>query len=109
MKLPVRTITTSTFQEDVLKNEGIVLVDFWAAWCPPCRAVAPVLDELARHHGAKLDVVKINVDENPELAREYQVASIPAFKVFQNGVVVDSFLGAMPREAFEARLSTFIA
>lgn len=107
-EMSARTTTTSTFKTDVLRNERPVLVDFWAAWCPPCRAVGPVLDEIARHHREKIDVVKLNVDENPELARKYQVTSIPAFRVFQNGEIVDSFMGAMPKEAFEERLSPYL-
>ena len=106
--MSARTTSTSTFNVDVLLSERPVLVDFWAPWCPPCRAVGPVLDEFAQHYGEKIDVVKLNVDENPELARLYQVTSIPAFRVFDNGEIVDGFLGAMPKEAFEARLSPYI-
>lgn len=104
----VRSTTTSTFQADVLQNELPVLVDFWAPWCPPCRAVGPVLDELAQEQAGKVDVIKVNVDENPELAQRYSVTSIPAFRVFNNGDVAGSFVGAMPKGAFEDRLAPYL-
>lgn len=107
--MPVRATTTSAFQSDVLQNDLPVLVDFWAPWCPPCRAVGPVLDQLAQEQEGKIEVIKVNVDENPELARKYAVTSIPAFRVFNNGDVVGSFLGAMPKDAFETRLSPYLS
>lgn len=106
--MSVQSTTTSTFQADVLQNDLPVLVDFWAPWCPPCRAVGPVLDELAQEQAGKVEVIKVNVDENPELAQKYSVTSIPAFRVFNNGEVVGSFLGAMPKEAFEDRLAPYL-
>src|SRR5688572_26988005 len=95
--MAVRSTTASTFQADVLQNDLPVLVDFWAPWCPPCRAVGPVLDQLAQEQAGKVEVIKVNVDENPELAQKYGVTSIPAFRVFNNGDVVGSFVGAMPK------------
>ncbi|WP_416416511.1 thioredoxin [Paenarthrobacter aromaticivorans] len=106
--MSVRSTTTSTFQADVLQNDLPVLVDFWAPWCPPCRAVGPVLDQLAKEQASKVDVIKVNVDENPELAQKYGVTSIPAFRVFNNGDVAGSFVGAMPKEAFEDRLAPYL-
>ncbi|WP_105030408.1 thioredoxin [Arthrobacter ruber] len=107
--MPAQTATTSTFQAEVLQNELPVLVDFWAPWCPPCRVVGPILDQIAQEQAGNLKIVKVNVDENPELAQRYVVSSIPAFRIFNNGDVVGSFVGAMPKDAFEDRLAPYIA
>lgn len=106
--MPARSTTSASFQSDVLQNDLLVLVDFWAPWCPPCRAVGPVLDELADDQAGELEVIKVNIDENPELARKYSVASIPAFRVFKEGDVVGSFMGAMPKKAFEQKLDPYM-
>ena len=106
--MAVQSVSTSTFQAEVLQNDLPVLVDFWAPWCPPCRAVGPVLETLAQENIGKIKVVKVNVDENPQLAQQYSVSSIPAFRVFDNGDTAGSFVGAMPKEAFEDRLSTYL-
>ena len=106
--MSVRSTTASAFQADVLQNDLPVLVDFWAPWCPPCRAVGPVLDQLAQEQDGNVEVFMVNVDENPELAQQYGVTSIPAFRVFNNGDVVGSFVGAMPKEAFEDRLAPYL-
>ncbi len=93
-----------TFENVVLKSEIPVLVDFWAAWCGPCRMVAPVLDEIAQEHEGKIRIVKVNVDEEPALAAQYRITSIPAMKVFKGGEEVRELIGAMPKQMIEQQL-----
>jgi len=90
----VSVITDANFEEDVLKADRPVLVDFWAAWCAPCRLVAPVLDEIADSYGSKIKVFKMDVDGNSETAHKYGIRSIPTIMIFKNGVVVDQVIGA---------------
>jgi thioredoxin 1 len=106
--MTARAVTEATFDQEVLKNDRAVLVDFWAEWCGPCRAVSPILDQIATEHSDKLDIVKLNVDENPGLAMKYQITAIPAMKVFQGGQVVHTVIGAKPKPALEADLAQFI-
>jgi thioredoxin 1 len=103
-----KNVTTATFQADVLSSEKPVLVDFWAEWCGPCRMVSPILDEIAGEHADKITIVKVNVDEEPALAQQYGITSIPAMQVFQGGEVVKSIIGAKPKPALLADLSAFI-
>ena len=99
MGAATKTVTDATFDADVLGSDKPVLVDFWAEWCGPCKMVAPVLEEIATEHGDKLTVAKDNIDENPEIARRYQIMSIPTMSVFSGGEVVKSIIGAKPKAA----------
>jgi len=93
-----------TFDKVVLQSEIPVLVDFWAAWCGPCRMVAPVLDQIAAENEGKIRIVKVNVDEEPALAAQYRITSIPAMKVFKGGEEVRELIGAMPKQQIEQQL-----
>ena len=104
-----KTVTDATFDNDVLGSDKPVLVDFWAEWCGPCKMVAPVLEEIAAEHGDKLTVAKVNIDENPEIARRYQIMSIPTMSVFSGGEVVKSIVGAKPKAALLRDLEGFLA
>ena len=96
------TATTDTFDTEVLQADGKVIVDFWAEWCGPCHAVAPVLDRIADEH--ELKIVKVNIDEQQDLAIRYGVASIPFMVLFENGEPQASVVGAMPKGAIERQL-----
>ena len=103
-----KAVSDATFQADVLDSEKTILVDFWAEWCGPCRAVAPILDQIAAEHGDKIEIVKLNVDDNPQTAMKYQITSIPALKVYKGGEVVKTIIGAKPKAALESDLAAFI-
>jgi thioredoxin 1 len=103
-----KTVTDATFADEVLQADGPVLVDFWAEWCGPCKMVSPVLDEIAGEYPDKITVAKVNIDENPSIARDYQIMSIPTMSVFEKGQVVKSIVGARPKAAILKELSDFI-
>jgi thioredoxin 1 len=107
--MSTKDVTDATFQSKVLESEQTIMVDFWAEWCGPCRAVSPILDKIAEENSKKLSIVKLNVDDNPETAMKYGITSIPAMKVFQNGEVVKTIIGAKPKPALEADLALFLA
>ena len=106
--MTAKATSQATWEQDVLQAEGPVLVDFWAAWCGPCRMVAPVLDQIQSENGDKITILKLNVDENPDLAMKYQITSIPAMKVFQGGEVKTTIIGAKPKFALEQDLASFL-
>jgi thioredoxin 1 len=97
----ITDVTDATFESEVLKSDTPVLVDFWAEWCAPCRAIAPVIKEIADDKGGKLKVVKMNIDESPQTPGTYGIRSIPTVLVFKDGQVVSQLTGARPKADFE--------
>lgn len=91
-------LTKSNFEQEVVNSDKPVFVDFWAQWCGPCRAVAPIVDELANEYDGKIKVAKVNVDEEGELAQKFRVMSIPTLMVFKSGEVADKIIGARPKD-----------
>jgi thioredoxin 1 len=107
--MSTKAVTDATFADEVLASETPIMVDFWATWCGPCRAVSPILDKIAEENVGKISIVKLDVDANPETAMKYGITSIPAMYVFQKGEVVKRVIGAKPKPALEADLAEFLA
>jgi len=101
--------TDSDFSADVLQADGPVLVDFWAEWCGPCKAIGPALEELSEAHGDSISIVKLNIDENPLTPQQYNVRGIPTLLIFNGGEVVAEKIGAVPKSQLEAWITSSIA
>jgi thioredoxin 1 len=104
----IQTLTDSTFDEEIAAAGEPVLVDFWAEWCGPCKIIAPVLEEIAGEHDGKLRIAKLNVDDNPDAARRFDVMSIPTLIVFKDGQPAKRLVGAKPKGALLEELSEFL-
>ncbi|MEI6570133.1 MAG: thioredoxin [Actinomycetes bacterium] len=108
MSANIVTLSDSTFDETVLGSSTPILIDFWAEWCGPCKMVAPILDEIADEHAGKFTIGKLNIDDNPEAARRFDVMSIPTMLVFQDGVPVKRIVGAKGKAQLLQDLAEFI-
>jgi thioredoxin 1 len=104
--MSIKQVSNDSFEADVLKAETPVLVDYWAEWCGPCKMIAPILDEVSRDYGDKLNVAKINVDENQEIASKYGIRGIPTLMLFRNGAVVATKVGALSKSQLTAFLDS---
>jgi len=103
--MPTVKTTDTDFQKDVLKADQTVLVDFWAEWCGPCKAIGPALEEIADNLGGQIKIAKLNIDENPQTPQSYNVRGIPTLLIFKEGQVVAEKIGAMPKSALEQWIS----
>jgi thioredoxin 1 len=105
----ISTLTDSTFDEEIAGSAEVTIVDFWAEWCGPCKMIAPILEEIATEHAGKLNVAKLNVDDNPDAARRFEVMSIPTLIVFKDGQPVRRLIGAKGKGQLLEELSEYIA
>ncbi len=104
----VPNVTDGTFEQEVLKSDVPVLVDFWAPWCGPCKAVAPVVEDLSKEFEGRLKVVKLNTDENPKTAQAYTIRGIPSLYLFKSGQVVEQVVGAVPKSTLATAINKHI-
>ncbi len=104
----IRDVTVSTFQAEVLDSERPVLVDFWAEWCAPCRALAPVIQQIADEHESQLRVVKLDVDSSPSTPAKFSVRAMPTLLFFRDGQVVDSLVGAVPKKQVDDKVQALL-
>lgn len=104
----VKIVTTDSFDEEVVKLQGLVMVDFWATWCGPCKIVAPVVEELAKEYEGKVTFAKLNTDEHPDIASRFSIRGIPTLMFFKDGKVMDQVVGAVPKGQLKSKLDSLL-
>lgn len=100
--------TSATWETEVLQAKGLVMIDFWAAWCGPCRIIAPSIEELAKEYAGKVKVGKLNTDENPDVASKYKIMGIPTVMFFKDGSKLDQIVGAVPKPQLKAKIELYL-
>jgi thioredoxin 1 len=101
-------VTLANWENEVLKAQGLVMIDFWAAWCGPCRIISPTVEELAKEYGGKIKVAKLNTDENSEIASRYKIMGIPTIMFFKDGVKLDQIVGVVPKQHLKAKIDSYL-
>ena len=109
MSEKISNLTTDTFKAAIASSPTPILVDFWAPWCGPCKALAPILEELATEFGGKLQIAKVNIDDNDSISAEYGVRAIPTMILFKGGQPAETLVGMMPKSALKAKLAAHVA
>ncbi len=104
----VLEVTTATWEKEVLNSTGLVMIDFWAVWCGPCRMIAPTVEELSKEYAGKMKVYKLNTDENPDIASRYKIMGIPTLMFFNNGQKVDQIVGAVPKPQLKTKIDALL-
>ena len=104
----VKSVTVDTFDQEVIKSSNLVMVDFWATWCGPCKIVAPVVEELAKEYEGKVTFVKVNTDENQDLATKYNIRGIPTLMFFKEGNIADQVVGAVPKAQLKSKIDSLM-
>lgn len=104
----VKSVTADSFEQVVIQSQGLVMVDFWATWCGPCKIVGPVVDELAKEYESKMMFAKVNTDENPDLASRYNIRGIPTLMFFKGGKVLDQVVGALPKAQLKSKIDSLL-
>ncbi|MBI5026413.1 MAG: thioredoxin [Nitrospirae bacterium] len=105
----ITNVTADTWDKEVTQQKGLIMVDFWATWCGPCRMVAPVVEELAKEYAGRAKFVKVNTDESPDLAGRYRVMGIPTLMFFKDGKQVDQIVGAVPKGQLKTKLDSLLS
>jgi len=105
----VLEVTAATWETEVLNSSGLVMIDFWAVWCGPCRIIAPTVEELAKEYAGKIKILKLNTDENPDIASKYKIMGIPTLMFFKGGQKVDQVVGAVPKPQLKAKLDSLLS
>lgn len=105
----VKSVTADSFEQVVIQSQGLVMVDFWATWCGPCKIVGPVVDELAKEYEGKMTFAKVNTDENPDLASRYNIRGIPTLMFFKGGKVLDQVVGALPKAQLKSKIDSLLS